>query len=76
MKNILETIIASLVDNKDAIEIKEIAREKSTTFEVKVAESDMGKVIGRQGIVAKSIRNVMQAVASKEKKKVNVEFIG
>lgn len=76
MKNILETIIASLVDNKDAIEIKEIAREKSTTFEVKVAESDMGKVIGRQGIVAKSIRNVMQAVASREKKKVNVEFIG
>lgn len=76
MKNILETIIASLVDNKDAIEINEIAGEKSTTFEVKVAESDMGKVIGRQGVVAKSIRNVMQAVASKEKKKVNVEFIG
>lgn len=76
MKEILETIISNLVDDKDAIEIKEIAGEKTTVFEVKVAENDMGKVIGRQGVIAKSIRNVMQAVASREKKKVSVEFIG
>ena len=76
MKEILETIISNLVDDKDAIDIKEIAGEKTTVFEVKVAESDMGKVIGRQGVIAKSIRNVMQAVASREKKKVSVEFIG
>ena len=76
MKKILETIIASLVDNKDAIEINEVDGEKSVVFEVKVAENDMGKVIGRQGKIAKSIRTVMKAVAAKEHKKVTVEFIG
>lgn len=75
MKQILETIIANLVENKDAIEIKETGDEKSVLFEVKVAESDMGKVIGRQGKIAKSIRTVMKAVAAKEHKKVTVEFI-
>lgn len=76
MKEILETIIANLVENKDAIEIKETADEKSVLLEVKVSESDMGRVIGRQGKVAKSIRTVMKAVAGKEHKKVTVEFIG
>lgn len=76
MKEILETIIANLVDNKDAIEIKEIEGTKSVVFEVKVAESDMGKIIGKQGKIAKSIRTVIKAVASKEQKKATVEFIG
>ena len=76
MKEILETIIRNLVDNKDAIEIKELAGEQSVVFEVKVAESDMGKVIGKQGKIAQSIRTVMKAAASKESKRVSVEFIG
>ncbi len=76
MKEILETIIANLVDNKDAIEIKEIEGIKSVVFEVKVAESDMGKIIGKQGKIAKSIRTVIKAVAAKEQKKATVEFIG
>lgn len=76
MKDILETIILNLVDNKDAVEIKELDGEKSIIFEVKVAEGDMGKIIGRQGRLAKSIRTVIKAVASKEQKKVSVEFIG
>jgi len=76
MKEILETIIRNLVDNKDAIEIKELAGEQSVVFEVKVAESDMGKVIGKQGKIAQSIRTVMKAAASKEGKRVSVEFIG
>ena len=76
MKEILQTIIENLVDDKNAIEIKEVAGERTTVFEVKVAEADMGKVIGRKGIIASSIRNVMQAAASREKKKVSVEFIG
>ena len=76
MKEILETIIRNLVDNKDAIEIKELAGEQSVDFEVKVAEGDMGKVIGRQGKIAQSIRTVMKAAASKENKRVSVEFIG
>lgn len=76
MKEILETIIRNLVDNKDAIEIKELAGEQSVVFEVKVAENDMGKVIGKQGKIAGSIRTVMKAAASKENKRVTVEFIG
>lgn len=76
MKEILKTIIESLVDNKEAIEINEVDGEKSVVLEVKVDENDMGKVIGRQGKIAKSIRTVMKAVAAKEHKKVTVEFIG
>ena len=77
MKEILQTIILNLVDDKDSVEIKEINNnEKSITFEVRVAESDMGKIIGRQGRLAKSIRTVMKSVAGKEQKRVSVEFIG
>ena len=50
--------------------------EKSVVFEVKVAEGDMGKIIGKQGRLAKSIRTVIKAVANKESKRVTVEFIG
>ena len=75
MKNVLELIIASLVNNKEEISIEETSNEKSIDFKVKVAEGDMGKVIGRQGRVAKSIRTVMKSVGAKEGKKVNVEFV-
>ena len=76
MKEILETIILNLVDNKDAVEIKQVDGEKSIIFKVRVAEEDMGKIIGKQGRLAKSIRTVLKAVASKEHKKATVEFIG
>ena len=76
MKEIVETIILNLVDNKEAVEIKEVQGEKTIVFEVKVAEEDMGKVIGKQGRLAKSIRTVVKAVAGKENKKFTVEFIG
>jgi len=76
MKEMLQTIILNLVDNKEAVEIKEVQGEKSIVFEVKVAESDMGKIIGKQGRLAKSIRTVIKAVAGKEQKRVTVEFIG
>ena len=75
MKEILETIIATLVSNKESISINQIDGEKSIIFEVKVAESDMGKIIGKQGVIAKSIRTIMKAVASKENKRVSIEFI-
>ncbi len=76
MEETLKIIISNLVDNKDAVEITKKENEKTTTFEVKVAKEDMGKVIGKQGRLAKSIRTVMKSVASKEHKKVLVEFIG
>ena len=75
-KEILNTIIVNLVDDKDAVEVNEINGTQSVVFEVKVAENDMGKIIGKQGRIAKSIRTVMKAVASKEHKKATVEFIG
>ena len=75
MKEILNTIIVNLVDDKDAVEVNEINGTQSVVFEVKVAENDMGKIIGKQGRIAKSIRTVMKAVANRKDKKVNVEFI-
>lgn len=76
MKEILHTIISNLVEDQNAIEINQIDGTQSVVFEVKVAESDMGKVIGKQGKIAHSIRTVMKAVAAKEHKKATVEFIG
>ncbi len=75
MKEILEVMIKNLVDNPEKVSISEKENEKGTTYEVKVASEDMGKVIGRQGKMAKSIRSVMKAVATKEHKRVNVEFL-
>ena len=75
MKEILETLIKSLVENTEEVTITEKEEGKTIVFEVKVAEADMGKVIGRQGRVAKSIRTVMKSVAGKEHKKVAVEFL-
>ena len=76
MKETLETIIKSLTEFPEQVSINEIDGEKSVVFEVKVAETDMGKVIGRQGKIAAAIRTVMKALASKEQKRVSVEFIG
>ena len=78
MKDILETIILHLVDDKEAVNITEVANpedEKDVTFEVKVAKNDMGRIIGKQGKVAKSIRTVMKSVAAKDRKRINVEFV-
>ena len=76
MKEILETVIKNLVANPDAISVKEVEGEQTIIFEVRVEESDMGKVIGKEGRVAKAIRTIMKAVAAKEGKRVSVEFIG
>ena len=75
MKEALEAIIRAIVSDQEAVTIKEVEGEKSIILEVKVAEGDMGKVIGREGRIAKAIRVVMKAVASKEQKRVSVEFI-
>lgn len=75
MKDILEVIIKNLVDNSDEVTITEKVEEKSICYEVKVAKNDMGKVIGKQGKMAKAIRSIVKAIAVKEHKKVNVEFV-
>lgn len=75
MKEILRVVIENLVDDKDAISIEEIAENNEIKYEVRVSNKDMGKVIGKKGKIAQSIRTVMKAVAAKENKKINIEFI-
>lgn len=75
MKESLELIINSLVSNVEAVSINEIEGEKSIVLEVKVANEDMGRVIGKEGRIAKAIRTIMKSIAAKEGKKVTVEFI-
>ncbi len=75
MKDILQTIILNLVENKEEVQVNENINEDIVTFEVKVSKEDMGKVIGKQGRIAKAIRTVMKSVAAKENKKVSVDFI-
>ena len=74
MKETLTTIIKSLVTDESAISINEIEGEKTVTYEVRVAEGDMGLVIGRHGRIAKAIRTVMKSAAGTVGKKVNVEI--
>lgn len=75
MKEVLELIITNLVNNKEEVSIDETVDGNTVTYQVKVSKDDMGKVIGRQGKVAKSIRTVMKSVSAKDNKKVNVEFV-
>lgn len=74
MEEILKTIIENLVDQKDQVQITRVDDEKGVLLKVKVADEDMGKVIGKQGRIAKAIRTVMKAVTSKEHKKVGIVF--
>lgn len=76
MKETLTTIIKSLVADESAVSITEIEEEKTVTYEVRVAEGDMGKVIGKEGRIAKAIRTIIKALAAKNSKKITIEFIG
>ncbi len=75
MSELVEIIAKALVDNPEMIEVKEVQGEQSIIIELKVAPEDMGKVIGKQGRIAKAIRTVVKAAASKEHKRVMVEII-
>ena len=75
MKEILEIIVKNLVEDENSVSIVEKEENGTTTLEVKVSEKDMGKVIGKQGRIAKSIRTVMKSLAAKEHKKITVEFL-
>ncbi len=75
MGELVEMIAKALVDNPDEVEVNEIEGTQSVIIELKVAEDDMGKVIGKQGRIAKAIRTVVKAAAIKENKRVVVEII-
>ena len=75
MIELVEVIAKSLVDYPDQVVVTETENEKAIVLELRVAQSDMGKVIGKQGRIAKAIRSVVKAAASKEEKKVIVEIM-
>lgn len=75
MKELVEIIAKSLVDHPEEVKVNEVENENSLILELKVASSDMGKVIGKQGRIAKAIRTVVKAAAVKEAKKVVVEIV-
>ena len=75
MGELVKVIAQSLVDHPDRVEVNEVEGDQSIIIELKVASDDMGKVIGKQGRIAKAIRTVVKAAAMNQKKKVVVEII-
>ena len=74
MKDTLEFIIKQIVDNKDEIEITESEDDGILNFSIKVAKDDMGKIIGKEGKVIRSIRNVMKIKAMKQNARINISL--
>jgi uncharacterized protein len=75
LNTFIEYLVKSLVDNPDHVSVTEVNSEDSTTYEVRVSPSDLGKVIGKQGRIASALRTVVKSVAMKQKRKVYVEII-
>ena len=75
LKDLVEYIAKSLVDNPDAVQVKEIEGEQTSVIELKVAKEDFGKVIGKQGRTARAIRTILSAASTKVKKRAVLEII-
>jgi predicted RNA-binding protein YlqC (UPF0109 family) len=75
MKELVEFMAKSLVDNPDSVTVNEVNGEQSIILKLTVAPEDMGKIIGKQGRIAKAIRTVIKAVAVKQNKRVIVEIV-
>lgn len=75
MKDIVEIIAKSLVDHPEQVVVEEKEDEQGIVYQLHVASDDMGKVIGKQGRIAKAMRTVVKAAATRENKRVNVEII-
>lgn len=75
MKELVEYIAKALVEDKDAVKVNENRRDKNVLLELSVAQADMGKVIGKQGRIARSIRTVLKAYATKNGEKANLDIL-
>ena len=75
MKEIVEIIAKALVDHPDQVVVEEKDEERMAVFELHVAQEDMGKVIGKQGRIAKAMRTVVKAAATRENQRATVEII-
>lgn len=74
-KDLIDFIVKTLVDDPSAVEVKEVPGDKSVVLELKVKNEDIGKIIGKQGRIAKAMRTILNASASKEGKKYTLEII-
>jgi predicted RNA-binding protein YlqC (UPF0109 family) len=75
LKNLIETITKALVDSPEKVEVSEIEGEQTTVIELKVDKSDLGKVIGKQGRTARSLRTILTAASTKLRKRSVLEII-
>lgn len=75
MKDFIESIVRVLVDNPDQINIVEVEGTRTTVYELRVAQSDLGKVIGKNGQTAKSIRTLLSAAAARQGKRAVLEIL-
>lgn len=75
MKELVEILARSLVDRPDQVEVTVVEQDNTTLIELRVAPEDMGKVIGKQGRIAKAIRALVKAAATKQRKRVMVEIV-
>ncbi|NLK07614.1 MAG: KH domain-containing protein [Firmicutes bacterium] len=75
MKDLVEFMAKALVDHPEAVQVSQVEGERSLILELRVAADDMGKVIGKQGRIARALRTVVKAAATKEGKMVHVEII-
>ncbi|MBN1622669.1 MAG: KH domain-containing protein [Endomicrobiales bacterium] len=75
MKDLVVFIAKALVDNPEKVEVKEIAGEKATVLELKVADTDRGKIIGKEGRIIKSIRTIVNSASAKLDKRATVEIV-
>jgi predicted RNA-binding protein YlqC (UPF0109 family) len=75
MKEFVEYIVRSLVDNPDQVEVKEIQGSRTTVYELRVAQGDLGKVIGKSGQTAKSIRTLLAAASARQGKRAVLEIL-
>jgi hypothetical protein len=74
MQELVKVLAKALVENPDAVEVKEVEEDSRTVLKLHVAQEDMGRVIGKQGRIAKAIRTIVKSAATRENKKVTVDI--
>ncbi len=75
MKQLVETVCKALVDNPDEVKVTQIDGEQTTILELRVNQSDLGKVIGKQGRTARAVRTILAAAGMKQRRRFNLEII-
>jgi predicted RNA-binding protein YlqC (UPF0109 family) len=75
MKDTVEMIVKALVDNADGVEVREVDKNGTTLIEIRVAQEDMGKVIGKQGRTVKALRSLANAVGTKKRRRFVLEIV-